>query len=133
MFFLFFTLTEASGKYPAITSQVIAALLAMLGLMYTGEPRAKAFAVYGLTLGLGAMGGQLVGGLLIQADIAGLGWRSCFLIKVPVGRAALVLTPRFVPPLKAAGHRYASGQPILIGAAGWPRQFSPSANYSHSA
>jgi Na+/melibiose symporter-like transporter len=33
---------------------------------------------------------------LIQADIAGLGWRSCFLINVPVGAVALALTPRLV-------------------------------------
>lgn len=78
-------------------------VLAMLGLVYTGTQRAKAFAAYGLALGLGAVGGQLLGGLLIQADIAGMGWRNCFLINVPVGLAALALTPRFIPALKASG------------------------------
>jgi EmrB/QacA subfamily drug resistance transporter len=78
-------------------------VLAMLGLIYTGAHRAKAFAAYGLALGLGALGGQLVGGLLIHADLAGLGWRSCFLINVPVGLAAFALAPRFIPPLKAPG------------------------------
>jgi len=74
-------------------------VLAMIGLAYAGEDRARAFATYGLTLGLGATLGQLVGGLLIHADLAGLGWRSCFLINVPIGLLALVLAPRVIPPL----------------------------------
>lgn len=74
-------------------------VLAMIGLVYTGEDRARAFATYGLTLGLGATLGQLVGGLLIHADLAGLGWRSCFLINVPIGLLALALAPRVIPPL----------------------------------
>ncbi|MDP9917924.1 EmrB/QacA subfamily drug resistance transporter [Variovorax boronicumulans] len=74
-------------------------VLAMIGLAYAGEDRARAFAAYGLTLGLAATLGQLVGGALIHADLAGLGWRSCFLINVPIGLLALVLAPRVVPPL----------------------------------
>jgi EmrB/QacA subfamily drug resistance transporter len=74
-------------------------VLAMIGLAYAGEDRARAFAAYELTLGLGATLGQLVGGLLIHADLAGLGWRSCFLINVPIGLLALVLAPRVIPPL----------------------------------
>lgn len=78
-------------------------VLAMIGLAYTGEDRARAFAAYGLTLGLGATLGQLVGGVLIHADLAGLGWRSCFLINVPIGLLALVLVPRVMPPLANGG------------------------------
>lgn len=78
-------------------------VLAMIGLTYTGEDRARAFAAYGLTLGLGATLGQLVGGLLIHADLAGLGWRSCFLINVPIGLLALVLAPRVIPPTANGG------------------------------
>ncbi len=77
-------------------------VLAMIGLVYTGEARAKAFAAYGLTLGLGATLGQLVGGSLIQADVAGLGWRSCFLVNVPIGLLALAGT-RWIPPLANNG------------------------------
>lgn len=78
-------------------------VLAMIGLAYTGEGRARAFAAYGLTLGLGATLGQLVGGVLIHADLAGLGWRSCFLINVPIGLLALALAPRVIPPLGNGG------------------------------
>jgi EmrB/QacA subfamily drug resistance transporter len=78
-------------------------VLAMLGLVYTGERRAKAFAAYGLALGLGAALGQLIGGVLINADIAGLGWRSCFLINLPVAVIALLAAPRVIPPLAGTG------------------------------
>lgn len=72
-------------------------VLAMLGLVFTGEARAKAFGAYGLTLGLAAALGQMVGGLLIHADLAHTGWRACFLINVPVGLAGVLLGRRFIP------------------------------------
>ena len=49
------------------------------------------------------MAGQLIGGALIEADVAGLGWRSCFLINVPIGVAALALARALVPESRAAG------------------------------
>jgi EmrB/QacA subfamily drug resistance transporter len=71
--------------------------LSMLGTTYTGATRSRAFMWYGMTLGLAASLGQLIGGLLIEADVAGLGWRACFLINLPVGAIALLLAPRLVP------------------------------------
>ncbi|MFZ6769662.1 MFS transporter [Undibacterium sp. Di26W] len=75
-------------------------VLAMLGLLYTGAQRAKAFAAYGLALGLAAASGQIIGGLLIHANLAGLGWRSCFLINLPIGLLALLLSKRVLPPMQ---------------------------------
>lgn len=75
-------------------------VLAMLGLLYTGAQRAKAFAAYGLALGLAAASGQIVGGLLIHANFGGLGWRSCFLINLPIGVLALALSHRVLPPMQ---------------------------------
>lgn len=77
--------------------------LALLGSVYSGEERARAFTAYGVALGLAAIGGQLIGGVLIQADVAGLGWRACFLVNVPLGAAALLLTPRLIPASRAEG------------------------------
>ncbi|VTU24990.1 MFS transporter [Variovorax sp. PBL-E5] len=79
-------------------------VLAMLGLVFTGPARARAFGAYGLTLGLGAVLGQLIGGVLIHADLAQMGWRSCFLINVPIGLAGLALGMRWIPALKSEGH-----------------------------
>jgi EmrB/QacA subfamily drug resistance transporter len=78
-------------------------VLAIIGTTYTGTARARAFNAYAMTMGVAAVLGQLVGGLLIDADVLGLGWRACFLINLPVGAAALVLTPRLVPESRATG------------------------------
>jgi MFS family permease len=71
-------------------------VLSIINVTYTGEDLPRALGIYGLVMGLAAACGQLIGGGLIQADVAGLGWRTCFLINVPVGIAALALAPRFV-------------------------------------
>jgi EmrB/QacA subfamily drug resistance transporter len=72
-------------------------VLALIGACYAGRERARAVVAYGVTMGVAAVFGQLIGGALIQADVAGLGWRSCFLVNVPIGLAALIFTPRLVP------------------------------------
>jgi EmrB/QacA subfamily drug resistance transporter len=76
-------------------------VLSIVGVRYTGADRVRALSIYGVVMGLGALSGQIIGGLLIEADIAGLGWRSVFLINVPIGLAALALAPRLVPESRA--------------------------------
>jgi MFS family permease len=77
-------------------------VLSIIGVAFPGPARVRAITIYGLVLGLAAAGGQLIGGVLIQVNILGLGWRSVFLVNVPVGLAALVLTGRRVPESRAA-------------------------------
>jgi len=77
-------------------------VLAIINTVYTGSRRARAFSAYGIAVGLGAVFGQLIGGLLIRADVAGLGWRSIFLINVPIGAAAVAASRRLVPELRSA-------------------------------
>ncbi len=81
----------------ALTPQV----LAILRTAYSGAAQARALNAYALTMGLAAVFGQLIGGVLIQADLFGLGWRACFLINVPIGVAALALTRAVVPESRA--------------------------------
>jgi EmrB/QacA subfamily drug resistance transporter len=50
---------------------------------------------------LATVGGQLVGGLLVGADVLGSGWRSVFWVNVPVGVVTLVLAARWVPESRA--------------------------------
>ncbi|WP_344662200.1 MFS transporter [Catenulispora subtropica] len=77
--------------------------LAIIGTTFEGAKRVRAFTAYALAMGLAAVFGQLIGGLLIDMDFDGLGWRSCFLINVPVGAVALTLVPRAVPESRAEG------------------------------
>jgi EmrB/QacA subfamily drug resistance transporter len=76
-------------------------VLSIIGVLFTGPERVRAISIYGIVLGLAAVGGQLIGGALIQANVAGLGWRSVFLINIPVGLAALALTWRCIPESRA--------------------------------
>jgi EmrB/QacA subfamily drug resistance transporter len=80
---------------------VMPQVLSIIGVTYRDGDYVRALSYYGIALGLAAVGGQVIGGALVQTDFAGLGWRGCFLINVPVGLAALAATPRLVPESRA--------------------------------
>jgi EmrB/QacA subfamily drug resistance transporter len=90
--------------------QVLALITAAFGV----RERTRALAWFGVTMGLGFVSGQILGGGLIQANIFGLGWRAIFLVNVPVGIAALIAGSAVVP------HAWAEHRPRLdlIGAVG---------------
>jgi len=91
-------------------------VLSILGTTYTGPARVKAISVYGMVMGIAAVGGQLLGGVLIAANVDGLGWRVIFWINVPIGIAALALARRLVPESRAAAGSTGSGRLDLRGA-----------------
>ncbi len=67
-------------------------------LSFTGERRTRAIGLYALALAAGAVLGQILGGVLISADIAGTGWRPIFLVNVPICVAVLAVAARVLPP-----------------------------------
>ncbi|WTW98169.1 MFS transporter [Streptomycetaceae bacterium NBC_01309] len=90
-------------------------VLGIVNIVYTGQHRARAFMAYGLTIGFAGVFGQLIGGGLIEIDLFGLGWRSIYWINVPVGIAALLITPRLVPESRGArGTRLDFGGVLLV-------------------
>ena len=66
-------------------------------LHFTGQDRVRAIGRYALALSSGAVSGQILGGVLVSADVAGLGWRAVFGVNVPVGVAAVAAALRFLP------------------------------------
>jgi MFS family permease len=72
-------------------------ILSILGVVYTGPARVRAISIYGMVMGLAATSGQIIGGILIRTDVAGLGSRTIFWINVPIGVAALLAAPRLIP------------------------------------
>ncbi len=78
-------------------------VLALIGTLFAGERKTRAIGAYAVTMGVAAVSGQLAGGLLIQLDFLGLGWRSCFLVNLLVGPVALALVPRLVGESRAPG------------------------------
>lgn len=61
----------------------------------------KVFGLFGPLLAIGSIGGPVLAGLLIQADIAGVGWRSIFLINGIIGTALLSPRPASCPAAAA--------------------------------
>ena len=61
---------------------------ALLGYVYTGADRTRAFGIFGGVGGLAIAAGPLVGGGLTD----GLDWRWIFLINIPLGIIALIIT-----------------------------------------
>lgn len=68
--------------------------------------RSKAISAWASAGPLGLALGPVLGGILVQA----LGWRSIFVVNVPIGLAALWLTMRHIP--KGASHRSRSLDPL---------------------
>jgi MFS family permease len=72
-------------------------ILATIHVTLSGRDHARAVALYGAIGGLAFIVGQVLGGFLISADIAGSGWRSIFLINLPICALILVCVWRQVP------------------------------------
>ena len=73
---------------------------ASIRVNFNGDDSRRAFGLLGMTLGLAAIAGQVVGGWLVYADLFGLGWRNIFLINVPIGLCA-VAAARYIPESRA--------------------------------
>ncbi len=81
----------------AAAALMVPQVLTFIQSEFDPEARPKAFALYGMVLALAGASGPLVGGLLIQANLAGWGWRTIFVVNVPIGLAALVAGARLIP------------------------------------
>jgi EmrB/QacA subfamily drug resistance transporter len=73
--------------------------------LFRGVERAKAFGLLGASIGLSTAVGPLLGGFIIAAFGADLGWRFVFFVNLPVGLVALVLAFRLIPHVRATGRR----------------------------
>ena len=72
-------------------------VLATIHTLFPDAARAKAFAIFGMALGLGGGLGFVLGGWLLTADIGGLGWRTVFLVNGPIGLAIIIAAWKLMP------------------------------------
>jgi EmrB/QacA subfamily drug resistance transporter len=75
----------------------VPAVTAYIQLLFPPRSRGKAFAIMGSVIGVSSALGPIVGGLLIQAFGDADGWRFVFYVNIPVGIAALILAPLWLP------------------------------------
>ncbi|TQF04119.1 MFS transporter [Kitasatospora acidiphila] len=110
-------------------------VLALITALFPAQERPRAISWFGVALGVGGIAGQVLGGLLLQADPLGLGWRVIFLVNLPVGAVAVPLAACLLPrsrptarprldPLGVLGLSGALGLalvPLVLGRQqGWP-------------
>jgi MFS family permease len=76
----------------AAAAALIPQELALIRAIFTDDARrARAISAYAVVVGLGVIFGLAGGGFLVHWDVAGLGWRSAFLINVPIGVLIVLL------------------------------------------
>ncbi|MFF4695635.1 MFS transporter [Streptomyces chattanoogensis] len=95
------SLVAARVAQGAASALLLPQVLATIQATTTGKRRAKAVSLYGGTAGVSSAVGQVLGGLLVSADLAGTGWRAVFLVNVPIAVAAWLLAVRTVPETRS--------------------------------
>ncbi|MEV6613763.1 MFS transporter [Streptomyces sp. NPDC051051] len=111
-----FRLVQGAGS-----AVMIPQVLSLIQRTFRGEARARALGAYAAVLAVGAAAGQVVGGVLVSADLLGTGWRPVFLVNVPVGLFLLAVGGRVLPRGTGPGPERARGLDlpglVLLGAA----------------
>ena len=119
-------------------------VLAIATVTFPPHERGQAFSLFGLSAGLAAVCGPILGGLLISANLFGMDWQPIFLVNIPIGIAAVIAGWFLIPRLPGnASMRndyvgivlFGSGIlavvfPIVEGRAyGWPRGSSVASRF----
>ncbi|MGW1426134.1 MFS transporter [Bradyrhizobium manausense] len=100
----------------ATAALMVPQVLATLHLLFTDDSRSRAFAIYGIVLGLAGAAGFLLGGLLVTIDLAHAGWRSVFFVNVPCGLVIAIAAWRIMPaaPRRAGTKLDVKGSAVLF-------------------
>jgi len=125
-----FRLVQGAGA-----ALMIPQVFSLIQRNFTGPTRVRALGYYAAVISGGVVAGQVIGGLLVDANLWGTGWRPVFIINVPIGLAVLVLGRRLLPvdvreparPLDLAGLATLAAAvlafvtPLVLGhEEGWP-------------
>src|SRR5262249_16189604 len=76
---------------------MIPQVLSLIQRTFTGAARGRPMRLYAAVLAGGAVTGQVVGGVLVSANLLGLTWRPAFLLNVPIGAILFLAGLRTLP------------------------------------
>jgi EmrB/QacA subfamily drug resistance transporter len=102
----------AQGETTLVTARVLQGLFGAVLLpqgfglikeMFPPRQVGSAFGFFGPIMGLSAVGGPILAGWLVDADLFGLGWRMIFLVNLPLGLLGLFGALRFLPESRSPG------------------------------
>ncbi|MGV4926353.1 MFS transporter [Streptomyces sp. BHT-5-2] len=85
----------------AAAALIIPQTIGMIRALFDGRELARAMGCIGPVMGLAAVTGPALGGVLTHADLFGSTWRAVFLVNVPLG-AAVLLASRLLREDRAA-------------------------------
>jgi hypothetical protein len=100
-----YSLTVARFVQGAGAALMVPQVLSGIQLHFGGRDRLRALGYFSIALSGGAVAGQILGGLLIAADLFGTSWRPIFLINVPIGVVLLLVARRALPADANTGER----------------------------
>ena len=91
-------------------------VLALIRVTYEGHARVQALSAFGVSIGLGQIMGQVLGGWIPAWDFLGLSWRMIFLANIPICLIAAIGCTSLPPNLKAAHEAYQKhlGNPLRL-------------------
>ncbi|SEN74076.1 MFS transporter [Actinacidiphila rubida] len=95
-----FRLVQGTGA-----ALLVPQVMSLIQHSLTGPSRVRALGVYTAVLAAGAVVGQILGGVLVGADLFGSGWRAVFLVNVPVGGVLLAAGRRLLPAVEGTRAR----------------------------
>jgi EmrB/QacA subfamily drug resistance transporter len=81
----------------AAAAMMVPQVLSIIRVSFPAQERRIALGVYGMTIAVGQVSGQALGGILLSADIGGLSWRPIFLVNVPVAALTFLFGFKRVP------------------------------------
>ncbi len=84
----------AQGAFGAL---LIPQGMAIMTKTFSREMLTKALALFGPLLGVATIGGPVLAGFIISADLFGLSWRPIFLINLALGVIGLAVAVRILP------------------------------------
>ncbi|MET9961964.1 MFS transporter [Streptomyces sp. NPDC006326] len=112
------TLTAARALQGAFGALLLPQGFGIIKETFPEAELGRAFGLFGPVMGLCAVGGPVLGGLLAGADLFGTGWRLVFLVNLPLGLAAVAGATRWIPRGKSdPGLRLDVPSMLLAGAA----------------
>ncbi|MFI6847436.1 MFS transporter [Kitasatospora sp. NBC_00085] len=89
-----FRLLQGAGS-----ALMVPQVMSLLQRTFTGAARTRVLGLYSAVLAVGMALGQVLGGVLVSADLFGTGWRPVFLVNVPIGLALLAVGARLLPSM----------------------------------
>jgi EmrB/QacA subfamily drug resistance transporter len=95
-------LVAARAAQGLCAALMVPQVLSTAQALYRPDERGKIFGLMGALGGIGVLTGQLLGGFMVTHDAFGIGWRSVFVINVPLGLLIAVLSLLVVPNTRSS-------------------------------